>query len=172
MMLILQYYLGLRPMEARCIKLAHIKNKILYIPAENNKQRFQDTLPIPYFIYMKLISYINFRNKFFSNKDYLFPKKDNLPLDRGSHIRFFNFILKKCNLYQKSYNDKKNNARGNLTLNSLRHSFGTFAYSKLHDIKQVACLLRHHDFLCRSTLIYIHTDENRNKLDLFDEIYN
>jgi integrase len=174
-MIFIQYYMGLRPKEARKIKLKHIdfQNKILFIPAENNKQRNQDNMPIPDIVFNVLLNYIYELKKIFKNSIWLFPNKyGNDCIDRGSHIRFFTLALLKSNLLQKSYCDKQNNLRNNLTLYSLRHSFGTNVYSKLKDIKKTASLLRHYDFQCRSTLIYIHTTQNQNRRDLFAEVYN
>jgi len=170
------YILGLRPMETRCIKVEHInlKEKTLFIPAENNKQRNQDTIPLPYFLYMNLISYIKNLYKFYPHSIWLFPDfhDSNECIDRGTHIRFFDEALKDAGLYQISYTDKQGNKKRSLTLYSLRHSFGTNAYEKLGDLRKTANLLRHYDFLCRTTMVYIHTTESKSRRDLYNQLFS
>ena len=141
MIFYLCFYLGLRPKEAKDIKLKHINliERSLYIPAENNKQRNQDTIPIPTFIFQKIISYIKIKNKFFKKSDWLFPtsrsKKESVY--RGTLIKAWKDCLKKSGMLYRSYVDEAGKPRYNLTLYSLRHSFGTFSFKKLKDIKKV-----------------------------------
>ncbi len=171
------FYLGLRPKESKDIKVEHINfsEKTLYIPAENNKQRNQDILPIPDFILRKIRSYLQLKNKFFKESAWLFPAKyssnRNKNLSRGTLIKAWNDCLKKSGMLYKSYTDSNGKPRYNLTLYSLRHSFGTFSFEKLKDIKKVGSLLRHYDFQCRSTLRYIHTTQNSTRKNLFEEVY-
>ena len=93
------------------------------------------------------------------------------PVYRGTFVRAFKKSVKDAGLLQYSYTDKQNKPRYNLTLYSLRHSFATLCYSKTKDIRKTAVMLRHRDFMCRSTLIYIHTAENLDKRKLLDEIF-
>lgn len=158
-MCIFSYYLGLRPKECRCIKLSDFRGKRLYIPAENNKQRNNDVIPIPDFLFTKLLNYIDYLKTTFPNSIYLFPKRDLKPLDRGSHIRFFRYASRRVGIY-------------NVSLYSLRHSFGTNCYLKLRDIQKTAILLRHYDCSCRTTMRYIHTASPVMREELFQELYN
>lgn len=177
MMILMAYLLGLRPKETTDIKLIHIdflKNS-LYIPAEHNKQRNEDKIPIPNFLMNKIISYMKLRKKFFELNEWLFPnrsgKTTRAKLERNTYATLFKSALKRARLLQISYIDKKNQKRTNYTLYSLRHSFGTFVYSKTRDIRKTALALRHYDFQCRSTLTYIHTAQSLDRLKIFDEIF-
>jgi len=84
-------------------------------------------------------------------------------IDRGTFSRNFKKSVKLAGLLKISYIDKQNNPRYNITLYTLRHSFATQVYLKTHDIKKLALMLRHYDFWCRSTLVYIHTAERLDK---------
>ena len=158
-MIYLAYTLGLRPKECRCIKLSDIRRQKLYIPADNNKQRNNDVIPLPDIIFYKIQIYITALKEFFDNPIYLFPKRDNEPIDRGSHIRFFREASRRAGF-------------PGLTLYSLRHSFGTNAYLRFHDIPKVGVLIRHYDFQYRTTLRYIHTASPIMREELLNELYN
>jgi integrase len=70
-----QFYLGLRPKEAYDGKLEYFdfENKSYYIPAKNNKQRFEDFAFIPDFLIPRLKAYLEIRKKFFPESQWLFP---------------------------------------------------------------------------------------------------
>lgn len=169
------YYQGFRPKEAKDIKLEHIDflNQMVYIPAENNKQRNQDIFPLQKNILEKIKEYIVYKNKFFDKSDWLFPslRDSSKPVYRGTLIRAFTQMISIFNLKQISYIDKQGNKRLNLSIYSLRHSFGTNAMHKIKDVKQVARLMRHYDPQCRSTYIYIHTDQMLSRKDLLCQVY-
>jgi integrase len=170
----LEYYNGLRPKESSNIKIEdlNITEKEIYIPAENNKQRNQDYMPIRNDLLDKLIAYLKLRDKMFPNSPYLFPSTWNSekPVYRGTLMRAFVVALEKANFKKTSYNDSKGNKRLNFSQYSLRHSFGTFAMHSVKDNKQVAKLLRHYDPQCRSTYIYTHTDQMLSRRELLEKV--
>lgn len=175
MMIYMSYFMGLRPKEVYAAKLEHLnmEKKALYIPAENNKQRNEDLMPIPEPLIKNLIKYLELRKIYFPNNIWLFPscrfKKEHI--DRSSYEHIFRRAVKLAGFYQVSYIDKKNLKRGNLTLYSLRHSFGSSIYEKTKDIRKTAIMLRHYDWQYRSALLYIHTTEQKSRKDMFDEIF-
>lgn len=175
LMITLQYFLGLRPKEARAIKIYDIdfEGEFLYIPPENNKQRNPDKFPIPSFLCIMIEKYILEKNKIYKKNPWLFPstRRKDCCIERGTHMRFFRDTLRKANLLRPVYKDAKNNIRANLTLYSLRHSFGTRAMEILKDLRKVANLLRQYDFFCRSTLIYVHTANNNSRKEMLGLIY-
>ena len=166
--------MGLRPKEANNILLNDISfnENTLYIHAENNKQRNQDIMPIQLSLSNKIKSYLKIRNRFFPNSPYLFPSTFNSekPVYRGTLIRAFTEALELSDMKKTSYVDKQGNNRINLSLYSLRHSFGTFAMHSLKDNKQVAKLLRHYDPQCRTTFIYTHTDEILSRREILEKV--
>lgn len=166
------FYAGFRPKEARNIKIKDLNllNKEIYIPAENNKQRNQDTYPIPEKIIPLIITYLNIRK---INSEWLFPsmRKKNNPIERGTLVRAFEKAIIYSNFKKISYVDRKGNKRRNLSIYSLRHSFGTKAMNKLKDIKQVARVMRHYDEKCRSTYVYIHTENMLSRKEMIDNIW-
>jgi len=170
----IQFYMGLRPKEAKDIRLREIdlKKGLLYIPAENNKQRNQDVMPIQEFLIHKIKSYLKIRNRFFPHSPFLFPSTYNSekPVYHGTLIRAFTMALTMSGFGKVSYIDEIGRKKLNLSLYSLRHSFGTFAMHSLKDNKQVAKLLRHYDPQCRSTFIYTHTEQSLTRKQLLDKI--
>jgi len=174
-MFFLIYFIGLRPKECTNIKLddLDLTNKTLYIPAQNNKQRQSDLMPIPEFIYFKLMEYLHQRNIFYGNSIWAFPSsRGGNSLDRSQFVKIFRNALRDAGLYKVSYKDKKGLNRGEITLYSLRRGFGTLVYSKTKDIKKTATLLRHKDQQFRSTMLYIYTTQDRTKKNLMEEVYN
>lgn len=173
LMIVLSYYLGLRPKETRCIKIHDInfEEKNIFIPAENNKQRNEDYFPVPDFILKPIFNYIK---KIPKKTPWLFPNKNNFqqPLDRSTHRKFFNKAITKTGMNKISYIDAQGKPRHSLTLYSLRHSFGTFAYMKLKDIPKTSSLLRQYDFSFRTTLRYIHTANKIQRKTIMSEIYD
>jgi integrase len=175
MMVYFGMLMGLRPKEIRCIRISdiNIEKKELYIPAENNKQRNEDDMPIPKELFGMLIKYLEFRLKCCKDKTWLFPNfyDGTKCVDRESHIRFFRNAVKKAGLYHVSYIDGQGNKRGNFTIYNLRHTFGTTAKLALKDIKKVKVVMRHYDPECRATMIYDHTAERCSRRELMDEIF-
>ena len=109
------FYMGLRPKEAKNILLSHINftDSVLYIPAENNKQRNQDLMPIPSFVLVKIRKYLLLRNKIY-NSLWLFPSNRDGEIERGCLIRGFDKMAKLAGLRQISYVDGQGNARRNI----------------------------------------------------------
>ncbi len=177
MMFFLMFYLGLRPKECYAAKLDYLNldKETLFIPAENNKQRNSDFIPLPNFILPILVKYLEVRNSLFKISSWLFPSdnwKHNSHLDTCFVAGVFKRAVKKANLYQIGYIDPNGRKIPTLTPYSLRHSFGSRVYEKTHDIKKTANLLRQYDWQCRSALIYIHTTQNKGRKELLDEIYS
>ena len=173
--MLLMFYNGLRPREACRAKLDHldIKKALLYIPGKDNKQRQSDSVYLADFVWELLYKYLEIRNIHpqASKSEWLFPNIMGGPIDRSTVMTVFKKAIKEAGLYKLSYIDKQGKPRGNLTLYSLRHSFATNAYLKLHDLRKVATLLRHKDFQCRSTLRYIHSAEGISYKELIEEVY-
>lgn len=168
------YYNGLRPRECFNAKISYLnfQEETFFIPAIANKQRNQDKIPLPKFLMPELRKYLKLRNKYYPNSSYLFPStKSEKTIDRGTIIRQFRKAVKDAGLLELSYIDKQGFPRYNITLYSLRHSYGTIVYTKTKDIRKTALLLRHRDFWCRSTLIYIHTAERLAQKELVNQIF-
>ncbi|MBS3087010.1 tyrosine-type recombinase/integrase [Candidatus Pacearchaeota archaeon] len=170
------YYQGFRPKEAFCIEVSHLifEQKEIYIPAQNNKQRNQDMFPMSDFIISLIKEFMIVREEFLSGKTskWLFPSTRNpeSPVYRGTLIRGFTRAIESQELKQVSYVDAQGKRRLNLSIYSLRHSFGTNAMMKMKDIKQVAKVLRHYDVKCRSTYIYVHTDAQSSRRELLNNV--
>ena len=176
MIFFLMYYLGLRPKASYAIKIEHIdlERGTLFIPASNNKQRNSDLIPLPEFVYNTLFRYIKKRNKLFEDSEWLFPSdhwRSKGHLDHSVVCKIFKDAARDTKLLNTSYVDAQGHKRANFTPYNLRHSFGSKAYEKTKDIKKTAFLLIQYDWQCRSALVYIHTTQNKNRIDLFNELY-
>lgn len=173
----LMYYLGLRPKESTNIKISHInlERKTLFIPAQNNKQRNADIMPIPDFILEKIIFFIQLTRSQKIHSEWLFPsisaRASEGRAKRGSYIRAFRHALKDADMLQTSYIDEQGNQRHNITLYSLRHSFGTLVLQKTKNYRKAAKALRHYDDQCRSVLIYDHTTDHVEREEILQEVY-
>lgn len=169
------FYMGFRPKEAKNIKVDDLSlaQKEVYISAENNKQRNQDTYPVPEILIPMIRDYLKIRKNEKIESEWLFPSLRNLnkPIYRGTLIRAFERAITQSKFKRISYVDKQGNKRRNLSIYSLRHSFGTKAMHKLKDIKQVARVMRHYDPQCRSTYVYIHTDNMRSRKQMIEQIW-
>ncbi|MCH7851081.1 MAG: site-specific integrase [Nanoarchaeota archaeon] len=178
MIFILMYYLGLRPKESMAIKISHIdfNSQQLFIPAENNKQRHADKLPIPNFIFDKILQYISKTKKDgYYSEEWLFPSnhwrtRDGRPL-RGTITRCFKKALQDSKLLHLSYTDDQGKPRYNITLYSLRHSFGTRVLQVTKSYKKTAMALRQRDDQYRSVFVYDHTTDYLDRSDIFKEVY-
>jgi len=171
--LLMILYMGLRPNEARLIQIKHIdfEKKRVFIPASNCKTKQNDYVPIPKTIYDPLWNYLKLRSKLFKGNIYLFSARGRRGFsDRNLLSKKFNRTLKKLRISKTSYVDKSGFERMDKNLYSLRHSFGTRAYEKFKDIRKTAIVMRHKDLKCRSTLVYIHTSQNKTREDLFKEL--
>lgn len=178
MIFYLIFYLGLRPKESYALEIEHLdlKNKIITIPAYNNKERDTDNLTIPEFVYSKLCNYLWLREEQgFENNKYVFPvkhhKNKETYLSRSSVVLIFANACKAIGIYKKTYIDKNGCPRGNYNPYSLRHSFGTRVYLTTGDIKLTAIALRHHDPQSRATYIYVHLAENLLRPFILEKIY-
>ena len=173
-MIYFAYKLGLRPKETYNCELKHINltEKKLFIPGENNKERQQDIIPLPDFLINNLKNYLKIRSLTFPENKYLFPTKSKRQrLDRSYQSKILRNALKKADLYFINFYDKIGRGKGNLTLYSLRHGFGTFIWKKTKDIKKTAIMLRHKDIMMRTTMIYIHLTEDEERKEISNEIY-
>lgn len=174
-MIYFSYYLGLRPKECYNSRVEHInlEEGCMYIPAENNKQRQQDFVYFPDFLIPAIKRYLEIRKRYYPNSPYMFPtkKSNGGSIDRSQYAKIFREALRGVNLYKISYIDQQNLKRANLSLYSLRHSFGTNVFKKTHDIKKTAMFLRHKDLMMRSAMIYVHCCENEIKKEIVNEIY-
>ena len=169
------YYLGLRPMEIRCIRLSHInfQEHILFIPAENNKERNSDNFPISKRVFIKLITYLKKRK---TSSEWLFPcywnhdRKQDVPVDKRTFERNFSRRIMELGFIQCSFIDRQNLPRYNLNLYSFRKRFGTAAYKKFKCPKRTANLLRQYDPSLQSVWRYIYFAENENRGKLLNKI--
>lgn len=174
-MFLVGYHLGLRPAEIRKMKISHLnfEEKTLFIPAENNKQRNEESdFPLPDFICEILFNYIK---KIPFKTEWMFPSFRNpeLCIDARNHQRAFTEISRRLNLLYVCYLDRQGNPRYNLNLYSFRHRFGDFAYEKFgYDIKKTAKMLRHYDASCKTTLRYVHTAHKVERRELMNELYS
>jgi len=175
--LYLMYYLGLRPKESIAIELRHInfEKKMLFIPAQNNKQRNADIMPIPDFILEKIIFFVKLTKSQKIDSEWLFPsihwKSKEGRATRSVYTKSFKDALIDADMLQTSYIDGQNNPRYNITLYSLRHSFGTLVLRKTKNYKKTAKALRHYDDQCRSVLIYDHTTDHIDRENILQEVY-
>lgn len=170
-----QFMLGLRPKECYDAKVDYInlKKKLFYIPAESNKQRYQDYMIIPKSMIPQLKNYLEFRKKFFKNSPWLFPTRtDHGRIGRTHHARIFRDALKKSGLYKVSYVDSQGLNRGNLHLYSLRAGFGNYVYLKTRDIKKTAIALRHRDLMMRTAWKYIRIDERAERKKIISNVFD
>lgn len=157
----IMYYHGFRPGECRLIKLSDInfREKTLFIPAQNNKERQQALIHILDFIFEKIKDYLDKRD--FKSK-WLFPsylnkirKRDKVVDPRTVQLNF-NKRMKKLNLLHVSYYDKGGFARYDLNIYSFRKRFGTFAYLKFdYDVERADEVMRHEDQTHRSLWPYV-----------------
>lgn len=174
-MLYFSYTLGLRPKECYHAKITNLNlnEKWLYIPSEDNKERQQDYVCLPDFLIPKIKSYLNYRNIYFTDSEWLFPSNSKEGyVDRTYYEQVFREALKDTGIYKISYVDTQGLNRANFTLYSLRAGFGTYAWNKTKDIKKTAILLRHKDRQLRSTMRYVSIAEEDTRKELIDEIYN
>lgn len=173
----MMFYLGLRPKECYEAKKEHINldKKEWLIPYFNNKQRQTDIIPIPDFIFDKLLNYIEFSNNCgFSNSEWLFPTKHYMSsgrLSRSSINDKFNYYCNLAGLSRIMYKDADGMNHRNLHPYCLRHSFGTHAYEVLGDINKVRILMRHKDIRCRATFLYVHITDNNKRKEFLDNLY-
>ncbi len=177
MIFFLMFYLGLRPKEAYGSKVEHIsiENGTIFIPGENNKQRNSDTIPLPDFVRVGLLKYMKIRERYFKDSPWLFPSNHWRSKGRLAHnvlAGVFKDAVRRAGILHTCYVDSLGRKISNLNPYSLRHSFGSRAYEKTHDIKKTAYLLRQYDWQCRNALVYIHTLQNKNRSDLYDEMYS
>jgi integrase len=80
-------------------------------------------------------------------------------------------MAKLAGLRQISYIDGQGNKRRNLSVYSLRHSFGTYVNHRYKDIKIAAKALRHYDPQCRSSYIYNHTDALLSRKEIVNDVW-
>ncbi|MEK6760704.1 MAG: site-specific integrase [Nanoarchaeota archaeon] len=153
----LLYFLGLRPSEARLIKILEIdinENKI-FIPAENNKEKQSGNIFIPDFLMRDIFNFILFRK---IKSVWLFPSlmKTSSPICYKQCEMNLKNRLKKLGLLHQSFTDGSGRPRYQLNLYSFRKRFGTSAYLKLGNCPiKTAKLLRHEDPQLKSVWMYI-----------------
>lgn len=169
------YFLALRPKEACGLRFDDfdLRKMIVKIRGENNKVKKDRVIPIPKILKYFLEPYLKFpRTRFWKGSPYLFPSFSNNRISAGrlKHI-FREKLLKPLGLWEIPKNWKLPKYR----LYTLRHSRASHILKKQNkkfgqtDIYAIANLLGHADL--RSTLIYLHTDEDytnylREQVDL------
>lgn len=179
MMIFLSYYLGLRPREyyAARLEYADMQHKSFFIPCGSNKMRYSDEVPIPAVALKPLKKYLSIRNQYFKDSQWLFPAAPHHARCKTGHLnrhtfnRTFKDITKKLGYYRICYTDSKGFPRGNISLYSLRHSFGTKAYQVLRDIPAVASLLRHRSPRFEATFRYIHYNFENQRRGLMEQLW-
>lgn len=156
---------GLRPKEIYNAKTEHINlsEGILYIPASNNKQRFEDIWYLPDEEKKELEIYLQLRNQLFQDNPWLFPavhpRNKNGRLDRCTPTRIIKQMAKESGIPFR------------VDFYMLRHTFATKVQLKYKDLKVTANMLRHRDFQCRSALRYIHTAESSQRPVRINELW-
>jgi len=171
------YYLGLRPMECRCIELNHINfnEHTIFIPAENNKERQSDTINIPDFLWVKIIRYLNERE---IESKWLFPsclysqrKKDYCVCYKQTE-RTFDNRMRRLGYLHISFIDRNKKPRYNLNLYSFRKRFGTFVYRKTRDPQTTALMLRQYDKQLKSVWRYVFAVQKEDRKDIINHLYS
>jgi len=167
------WFLGLRPGECRLIKVSQINfvDKTIFIPAQNNKERHEDYIFVPEFLFEKIIEYLRTRKV---KSEWVFPNyhKRSDPVGTRTTQRAFTNRMKKLGFIHLSYYDKANVPRYNLNLYSFRKHFETFVYVKMQrDPKITANLLRHRDPALKSVWRYIFWAEDSERKNLMQELY-
>ena len=178
LMYYVQRMVGLRPKEARCIKICHINfaESILFIPAENNKEGHSDYRKIPKEVIEIIIRYLH-STKIQKFSKWLFPSCHNkergidVPVHERIHQRSFTRRLKKLGLLHVAFIDKAGIPRYSYNLYSLRKRFGTECYKITKDPHKTRRLLRQRDKSCRSVWNYIEEAESEEIDNLIEEIY-
>ncbi len=173
----LMYYLGLRPMEARCIEIPHINflEKKIFIPADHNKERQADDIFIPDFIWNRILDYLQKRK---IKSHWLFPcllhhsKEKDIVQDSRCQQRDFTNRLKRLGFIHVNYVDRQGIPRYNLNLYSFRKRFGTFAYKKTRCPQTTALLLRQYDKQLKSVWRYVFAVQKEERKQLMQELYN
>lgn len=176
LMYVLSWHLGLRPMELRCIKICHIdlNEKTLFIPAEHNKERHEDYVPLKDELIKKIKDYLINRK---IESVWLFPcfhnkfRHRDLPVHARTHERNFTERMRRLGFLNMSFLDGQNKPRYNFNLYSIRKRFGTRAYIKFnHDPQKTANVLRHYDRTFRSIWNYVIFAEKERRRELMNEL--
>lgn len=167
MMIVLSWFLALRPKECFASRVHHLTEGYLFVPSENNKERQSDFHPIPKKIIPFLKKYLNKRQLFFPESEWLFPsistKRGIYHMGLDYYERIFRDACKKAGLYFVKYIDKQGNKRGAFTPYGLRKGGAYFTYEKTGDIVKTDTYLRHRDPRLRATMRYIQI--NRDKMN-------
>jgi integrase len=164
--------LGFRPSEARLIKISEInfKEKTIFIPAENNKERTSDYFPITFFLLWRIKKYLK---KFKFESEWLLPcyLNPNVPVLIFHLERKFSKRVKKLGFLHESefYKDGKRK-KHNLNLYSFRKHFGTKVYMKTRCPKKTASMLRHRDKELKAVWSYIFIAENEQRRSLLNRL--
>lgn len=170
-------FLGLRPGECRLIEISHINflSQEIFIPADNNKERNEDDVFIPDFLWNKIRVYLELRK---IKSKWLFPcilhhcEKKDIVLDEKTMQWNFTNRLKNLGILKVSFIDKQGKPRYNYNLYSLRKRFGTFVYKKTRCPQTTALLLRQYDKQLKSVWRYIFAVEKEERKEIMQEIYN
>ncbi len=172
----LMYYLGLRPMECRCIEISHIdfSAREIFIPANHNKERHPDNISIPLFLWKKIMIYLQKRRM---KSKWLFPcmlhhsEEKDIVLDSRCQQREFTKRIRQLGFLHISFIDKQGLPRYNLNLYSFRKRFGTFAYRKTGCPQKTALLLRQYDPQFKSVWAYVFIVKKEERKELINELY-
>lgn len=163
-MILLGFYLGLRPSEIRMARISdlNLDDKTIYIRAGHNKVRQDDTLYFPPQLIRPLELYLKMRlGKIKFKEDWLFPSYKGGSLDRSTFAKIFRCALEKLGWRKLSYIDKQNQKHYNFKPYSLRHSFCTKVYNSTADLKSVQIMARHR--YLRSSEVYVHCNSEKRK---------
>ncbi len=169
-----QFYLGLRPKEMYDGKLEYfdLEKKSYYIPANNNKQRFEDFAFIPDFLIPRIKAYLKIREQFFPDNEWIFPtKSERGRIDRSYYTKVFRDAIKEIGLYYVSYKDGHGHKRATFTPYSLRAGYGTHVFDKTGDIHKTAVALRHRDIQMRTTLTYVTSNREKFRSKVTEEVF-
>ncbi len=169
LMVYFERFCGFRPMESRCIQISHIhlKEKFIFIPAENNKEHQEDYFPLRWRVRHRIKKYLKFM-KNYQESIWLFPcywnkdRNQDLPVDARTFQRSYLRRLKELGFIHLSFYDKQGKPRYNLNHYSLRKRFGTEVYHKFKRPEITAMFLRQHDKRYGSVWNYVFLEQQEN----------
>lgn len=179
MMIIFQWYLGLRQRNVIEIEMPEIKidQRKLYVPTFKSKSRHHELMTIPRCIIPRMKMYLSIRKRFFPDSKWLFPsrgkfKNTNNHVDPNTYIRMFRNATKLAGLYQVKYIDKQGHKRCARTSHGLRKGSATKVYMVTEDINQVAVHLMHTDERMRATHRYIQCAKESIRERICDRVFD
>lgn len=130
------WFIGCRPKESYAALISDVDliNDNFFINGDRNKTRKTRIRKIPFQLKNIFIEYIKWKIKVFPNSKFLFPSiKTDSFVTKRSVQKCFQKILKKINLFEINYIDKKQVPRYTLNLYSFRKGHATYLYEKTGD---------------------------------------